>query len=328
MGSQPLSAPSMAAPVAFGQRLRQDYSGLATYVVKHSEYVSDVAGSTDFSVAKFRVNPADVFSFPWMSNIAANFEKYRFRKLKFSLKPQAPSTTPGVVMMAFDYDPTDPAPSSKADMLQYDGAVRVNSWGSQDMSMKQIPALLTSRASPTASADIRLTDAANLFIATQGQSNTNPISELWAEYEVELIIPQSQATCDAFIFTLDGWTGSVSLEGAVIANNSVNFAFNESMTAIECLRSGVYAMSGYYFSLSPPIDISSGPADELGIVVNATPVTPLYRGVGPPSSLPSQTEATVQTQINGIALSAGDVLFLTRSEPGTVRLRFAIYNIS
>lgn len=66
-------------------------------------------------MAQKRINPADGATFPWLSGVARKYEKYRFRKLKFTMVPHAPTTASGTLGMYVDYDPSDvPAPTAAA----------------------------------------------------------------------------------------------------------------------------------------------------------------------------------------------------------------------
>lgn len=319
----PLAVSAMAAPVAMGQRVKQDYSGLSKYTVRHAEYIADIAGSVGFSVGKFRVNAADPVTYPWLSLIAPNFEKYHFKSLKFMLKPQAPSIIPGVIMMAFDYDPSDEQPFSKADMLQYDGAVRVNSWSSQEMTMKKTGALYTASMAPTASADLRLTDAANLFVATSGQSDTSLISELWVEYEVDLLIPQARQDCDTFVLAKDNWTPDQSFTSANVTNPSTNFDIDPlDSTRIKCLKRGTFGISCYAIGFI--LDLSLDTPYSVIVNVNGVPIGNLT-GLGF-NPYPVQIRCLHVSAPNGLVIDSGDVITFDPSDPGLATdLRLAIY---
>lgn len=59
----------------------------STIVVKHRELISQLTATVSFKPGSLRVNPADPDVFPWLSGIAARYEKYKFRKLKFTIVP-------------------------------------------------------------------------------------------------------------------------------------------------------------------------------------------------------------------------------------------------
>lgn len=84
-------------------------------IIKHRELIELVTSQTQFNVAQKRINPADGATFPWLSGVARKYEKYRFRKLKFTMVPHAPTTASGTLGMYVDYDPSDvPAPTAAA----------------------------------------------------------------------------------------------------------------------------------------------------------------------------------------------------------------------
>jgi len=195
--------------------IRQSYLGLAKYNVSHREYVADISGSVDFAAVAYRINPANYDLFPWLSRIALNFEKYRFRRLCFCLKTQTSTTTPGSVMMAVDYDPSDAPPLSKSDMLQYDGAIRGAAWDNincDTLEKQNKRELLTAVAQSGDSSTRRLEDYGTLIVASQGQASDAVISELWVEYDLDLLVPSSQGSCSQQVV-------SFSQAGAIESNN-------------------------------------------------------------------------------------------------------------
>jgi hypothetical protein len=314
--------------MAYGNRIKQDYSGLDTYRVRHSEYIADVKGSVNFSVSKYRVNPADGRTFPWLSAIAPNFEKYRFVSLKFELKPQAPSITSGVIMMAFDYDPTDPAPATKAALFQYDGAMRTNSWSSQSMAMKKLTPRLTSSYPPSASADLRLTDAANLFVATSGQSGTEPISELWATYEVELMIPQSKAECGTFQLRKTGWYTSVEFAATDVVSPSPNIELVNLPSSFAFTRSGYYNIT-VFFALDTPIPQAAGfeypRLSKNGVLI---PNLVNYGSVGRTLDIMGAAEQTTAMVSIDVDVEDEDVILVELNTPGAADLYIYVSPIS
>lgn len=306
----PLALHAMSAPMAYGMRMRQDYSGLDTYRVKHSEYVADINGSVGFEVQRFEINPARPVTFPWLASLAPNFEQYRFKMLKFMVKPQAPSTKPGVVMLAFDYDPTDPPPTEKAELLAYDGAERVNSWASTSTTMKSVEKKYTAESRPSETADIRQSDAANLYVATAAQDNTDAITELWVEYEVELITPQARKSCDAFGLLQSAWNPSNPFSVGSITNPSTRFALDSGPSSVVCATGGNYHIYANVYTAAPNqfADLSVDPPVTLVYKVNG--VTLLQNSsAGPTDLLPIQRAASGTSQLVApVVLGRGDVV--------------------
>jgi hypothetical protein len=295
-------------------------------VVKHSEYVQDIFGSPGYSISKLRVNAASLTTFPWLASLAPNFEKYRFRSLRFLLKPQAPSTKPGVIMMTFDYDPTDSPPTAKAEMLQYDGAVRVNSWSGVSTSMKSVDEKFTSSILPTNTADVRLSDAANLFLAVSGQDNTDAVSELWAEYVVELITPQARLQCDSFALQRTNWEQPVAFAPGDVTNPSALFDVGGGTSEVICLKTGRYGIYSNAFRTAVMQDISLGAAVTLNFWVNGVLVSQNSHA-GSTTQLPLQHAASSATFVAGVQLLAGDSIQWRIDQAGitNVTLSLSIY---
>lgn len=81
-----------------------------------------------FSPTSLRINPGDVSVFPWLSGIAGRYEKYKFKKLKFTIVPQVPTTQPGSLGLYFDYDPTDQTALTAASFFSNLNAVTKQIW--------------------------------------------------------------------------------------------------------------------------------------------------------------------------------------------------------
>lgn len=71
---------------------------------------------TDYTILGLRLSPSNSTTFPWLSNIAGLFDKFRFRKLRFTYVTTKPTNTPGNVAMAIDFDAYDKPPGDFVDM--------------------------------------------------------------------------------------------------------------------------------------------------------------------------------------------------------------------
>lgn len=81
--------------------------------------------------------PTDGSMFPWMSKMAILFQTYKFLDLKFVFEPQCSSTTPGVVAMYFNPDPTSVKPVSWSDITQTGVNVHGSVWAKHILSVPQ-----------------------------------------------------------------------------------------------------------------------------------------------------------------------------------------------
>lgn len=81
-----------------------------------------------FTNSTFVINPANVTTFPWLSTIAAKFEKYKFNKLMFKLVSSSAdavgstNTALGTVILNTNYDVLDTAFATQTQMEDYGGA--------------------------------------------------------------------------------------------------------------------------------------------------------------------------------------------------------------
>jgi hypothetical protein len=79
-------------------------------IVKHREFIGNIQGSTSFSINTFNVNPGDEQTFPWLSALAVNYEKYRPIGVIFEFKStsanalNSTNTALGTVMMCPRYN--------------------------------------------------------------------------------------------------------------------------------------------------------------------------------------------------------------------------------
>lgn len=169
-----------------------------TTVIKHREYCTDVYQNSITSGAyNYRVNPQNAEIFPWLSAIATRFEMYKFRKLKFGFKASCPTTTPGFVVMGFDFDYSDYTTDtpSKSTMLTWKYSTKSAPWDSMmldvslDANRSTYKYCDVSRAGGT-TYDPRLDNLGALFVMAQATGASSVyIGELFVEYEIELIQP-------------------------------------------------------------------------------------------------------------------------------------------
>jgi hypothetical protein len=96
-------------------------------MVTHSEFVSDIYGNpqnTHFKNMGFDLNPGLPKTFPFLSQIAANFEEYEMVQLMFIFKSKLSNNVSstdgqvGSILMYTDYNPNDEIKTSKQAMMQ------------------------------------------------------------------------------------------------------------------------------------------------------------------------------------------------------------------
>lgn len=234
-----------SAPVSMGVRFRERAARISgdghVMVVRHRELVSDVSGSTGYAVTRYAVNPGQSSTFPWLSVLARNFEKYRFRQLRFEFESSQPTTAQGMTMLAFDLDASDPSPDSKLQLMSYQGASRAGVWAPQGTTLpEQQPPLYVRVGTQPVNTDIKTYDCANLFFATSGESAVSVIGELYVEYEVELHVPQLVGPVSTGSLRL---IGGASLVGATPVGSLEYEIVNASHVAVRLVQGQTYQVT-------------------------------------------------------------------------------------
>lgn len=188
------------APLSINQKVSMAKptfrSANGSTIVRHSELVSAVLGSTAFTATPYNINPGCTTSYNWLSSIAASYEKYRFRKLTFHFVPVAATSVSGRLSMSFAFNAVQAVPATSQQMFSIDPNVEGVVWDEYALPIKPdgkeyyvrtVSTNSTIVATPTL--DRRLSEMGVLFIATNYGPNANTIGELFVSYEVELINP-------------------------------------------------------------------------------------------------------------------------------------------
>jgi hypothetical protein len=167
--------------------------------VCHREYLGNVSGTTNFSVHAYRVNPGLPDTFPWLSNIAVNFDQYELKGLVFEYRPSsgmiaAASPALGIVIMSTSYDVYDPDFSTKQAMDAYEFTTStVPNCGIMHPVECKPRSMAYNRyyvRNGAASGDERLYDYGKFQIATEGMQSSYVLGELWVTYHVCLVRPR------------------------------------------------------------------------------------------------------------------------------------------
>jgi len=162
-------------------------------VIEEDEYIGDVNGSVNFATTSYSCNPGQATTFPWGSKIAQLYEEYDFDYLEFyytaEVSGYASQGQTGVVILSFDYDAADSAPTTKQQVentkphtipcLPSTPVVRLVVDCSN--ARKCVAKYVRPGAAP-ANTDIKTYDIGNLYVTTQGQAGTTNIGELHVRY--------------------------------------------------------------------------------------------------------------------------------------------------
>jgi len=225
--------------------VHSDSTGVRVF---HREFIQNISSTTAFTNTLFNVNPGLSATFPWLSNLAVNFEQYRFNGLIFYYRStsadalNSTNTALGVVIMAADYNSSAPAFGSKVQMEQSMWCVSDKPACDQMAPIECSPAMNSSgvyylrQGAVPSTASILNYDLCSFQVATAGSQAAAVVGELWVTYDVELIKPQLLygAPSNSFSahYTLSGITSALPLgTGNVAAYDNIGLVLSTSATS-------------------------------------------------------------------------------------------------
>lgn len=170
------------APVAIGSSSSSRRNN-NNYRLSNIERIAEV---NDSSIHSLQINPGMESAFPWLSNIARSYDRYRFHKLIFRYKPTCPTDTVGQVIMAWDYDSLDPVPTTEQEICQETYWVANSCWkpGMISISLRNNRGLLYTRAGMIGYADLKTYDIGQLIYKGPSNGSTGYIE---VDYDITLI---------------------------------------------------------------------------------------------------------------------------------------------
>lgn len=169
--------------------------------VVEREYLGDISsgpdlvlGTTAFANQVFRLNPSDPNTFPWLSRIAANFDQWEpngivFEFISTSSEFNGTSQALGTVILASEYDPSDPAYVNKIEMenADYSNSTKpsLTAMHGLECDPKERPTAVLYTGLNIPTGEQKFYDLCNFQIATQGMSAVNQtLGELWVSYDI------------------------------------------------------------------------------------------------------------------------------------------------
>jgi hypothetical protein len=183
------AAPAARATVAKRPVPSVVFSPNGDCTISHSEYVSDITIHTSFVATSYDVDPQEATTFTWLSAIASRFEKSAFSKLSFSYKPSCSTTTNGYVIIAYDPDYYDSAPT-KTSALSWRDSVKTSPWAPAMVNATKTASELGRRFhGPTLQGDQRVTNFGKIWVLVDQASASQNVGELFVHYTIKFHIP-------------------------------------------------------------------------------------------------------------------------------------------
>lgn len=185
---------TVAAPSALGNIVVSKPKSSPT-VFRRLEEVATITGTTTpFAVTNaLSVNPGLSATFPWLASPAQAFNLYRFRSLKIHYMNSTNTTNSGLVVIGYNPDPNDLAPTTVQQIENYETHLRVATW---ENACVEVPKADLSRLNKfiirnsIVPGAIETYDIGSIFVVCSGNvSSSVTIGEIWLEYVVEFYAP-------------------------------------------------------------------------------------------------------------------------------------------
>lgn len=221
-----LSGPVTSAPVAISHQIKRTNKPRMSVrgdgvCIAHSEMLGSImSGNVSSNVTLFRAigmraNPGISSVFPWLSSVAVNYEKYRFKRLTFSIVPLVSTQFSGRIGVGFDYDSSDLPPGNRQEFYSLSTHSETMPWQATSVSVKCDPNFKFTGTH--VAADNKLIDQGQVILMSDSVSNGTsivaaiPLYDLIVDYEVELIEPQQALFATQAFVTTSNLTPGVGL---------------------------------------------------------------------------------------------------------------------
>lgn len=159
---------------------------------REKETVGQIAGATAFAngnglTYNAPINPGLPTSFPWLANIAAQYDKYKIHSLVYRYVNIKGSNSPGIITMSYDEDVLDAAPIDYLQQSQATAYKRGAPWTSFEL---RVPVSHTERFvrdGVVAGTDLKTYDAGRIIVTSDACADSSVHGYLEVEYDIELL---------------------------------------------------------------------------------------------------------------------------------------------
>jgi len=233
-----------------------------TVVVRHKEFVGELRGNTNFTVAyRYSLNPGIALTFPWLHSIAAQYSEYRIKGMVFHYVPTSgasvasANTALGSVMFQTSYRASENPPGSKIEMMN-------EYWASEGRPCDEFchPIECDPKENPfnvqyvrtgslAPSENLLMYDLGTTTVAVTGmQTSGTVLGDIWCTYEVELKKPKltglnTETTRSVYSFGTSGITAANPLGGGVFLTSIDNVTLSTNVLTFPGNLDGKYLVA-------------------------------------------------------------------------------------
>lgn len=231
--------------MAYSQKQQFPNAGNRKRRVRNSELITSISGSMALSSKSYPLNPGLSVTFPWLSEIACQFQHYRFHSLRFRYVTRTGTSEKGSIILSPEYNPEDMAPTTEGEASNTQDAVEDVIW--KDLICELDPSSMFPLGSRklirvnNIAKDLNLYDCGNMHVVTTGEDSSDEIGKLWVDYDVELFVPQSTRN-DTFHVQ----NAAFFFQAAqILATTVPEVALSDSSTFVNTIP-GLYESEGVY----------------------------------------------------------------------------------
>jgi hypothetical protein len=267
--------------------------------ISNVEYVKDIyapaSNAVPFTVQTIPLNPGLPAAFPWLSQLAANYQEYELVQCIYTYKTTVQSYAistgqVGQIMMATQYNPTAEPFADKETMMMYDGAASCKTTSSMLHGVECDPMKLSATTgrkfirigSLASNVDQKEYDQGTLNIAVLNPPPNflgQVMGELWVSYTVVLRKPRlsslngNNIPSDIFTYFNQAGTtllGTSSFPDSLQLSGAKN-SFGATFTSVQGLSFTPTQPSATYVNGVPNVGSTLDPVD---ILANEAPLNP------------------------------------------------------
>lgn len=262
----------VAMAVAVPSARQSPAANRGAYTVTNREYVGYVSSSSSFTLTSMFTNPGLTTTFPWLSNVANNFDRYIFRKLRYTFVPSVSTATSGRIALVWNYNAADPPPTTKAGALSIAPANETSVWSPNVLDIPCTGQIQYTRDGLPNNVDLKTTDMGTLYIVTDLASGTATIGELYVEYVVEFMNPHAHIppTTEIYSVTSSAADQFPNVGTTVIGGDSVSDSTTANTVRINA--SGRY-LCAYQTVGTGVTGFSTFAASDGGLITSVTTST-------------------------------------------------------
>jgi len=326
-GSYTSGGPRATAGGSIGVPQFSDGSDPGSVVVTHREYIGDIIGTTMFTNSVWPINPGDAQTFPWLSQIAQNYDEYEFGGLVFCFQTTTTDLTTtsaqlGTVIATTNYNAAAAPFSSKQVMMEYTGASRVKISQNMECGVECDPkqnglgAILyvAPNGSVPGTEDPKTYILGNFQLATNSCVATGQIGELWVTYKVTLRKPKLSVAIAAALPTsrIYSLVSVASTTGSILPitgqfNNVEDMNYSSALPIVSATQiTGGLKLLGTF---TPTVTTIGWNVSFASSALNVGYVLPLWLGIGTYEfTLNAQTFGATLGFGTGAAVSTGIVI--------------------